>query len=100
MFSPSQDKIEELYASLQTEFKIEDGGELNKYLRTELDYRPDRSIHLRQCYLFQRIINMIPGMDKYSAKPTPAINSPLNKYEVSQAKKKSTTDPYLDYSTS
>ena len=62
MFSTSKDKIDELYASLQADFKIEDDGEFNKYLGIELDRRPYGSIHLIQPYLTQRIINMIPGM--------------------------------------
>ena len=64
MFIPSKDKIEEVYSSLQIESKIEDGRELNKYLGIELDHRPDKSIHLRQPYITQRIINMIPVIDK------------------------------------
>ena len=32
MFSPSKDKIVEVYASLQTYFNIEDDGETKKYL--------------------------------------------------------------------
>ena len=32
MFSPSKDKTDEVYASLQAYFKIEDNGELNNYL--------------------------------------------------------------------
>ena len=79
MHSPSNDKIEEVYASLQTKFKIDDDWELNKYLRIELDQRPDGSIHLRQPYLAQIIINMIPDMDKSIAHPTPTGNPPLAK---------------------
>ena len=37
MFSPSKDKIYEVYASLHADFKIEDDGELNKYLGIDLD---------------------------------------------------------------
>ena len=35
----------------------------------------DVCIHLRKPYLTQNIINMIPGIDKSSAKPTPAANA-------------------------
>ena len=48
MFSPSTDKIDEVYASLWSYFKIEDDGELSKYIGVELDRRPDGSIHMRQ----------------------------------------------------
>ena len=87
MFSPSKDKIDEVYASLQAYFKIEDDGELNKYLGIELDCRPDGSIHLSQSYLSQNILNMIPVMDKLSANPAPAVKPPLAKNEGAQARK-------------
>ena len=45
MFSPSKGKIDEVYAYLQAYFKIEDDGDLNKYLEMELYHRPDGSIH-------------------------------------------------------
>ena len=32
IFSPSKDKIDEVYTSLQAYFKTEDGGDINKYL--------------------------------------------------------------------
>ena len=32
IFGPSKDKIDDFYACLNMDFKIEDGGELNKYL--------------------------------------------------------------------
>ena len=51
MFSRSKDKIEEVYASLQTESKIEDDGDIKKYLVVELYHRPDDSINVRQPYL-------------------------------------------------
>ena len=48
MFSPYKDKIDEVYASLQEYFKIEDDRELNKYLGIDLYHHPDGSIHLMQ----------------------------------------------------
>ena len=66
MFSPSENKIYEVYASLQEYLNIEDDGELNKYLGVELDRHPYGSIHMRQPYLSQIILNMIPCMDKSS----------------------------------
>ena len=87
MFSPSKDKIDEVYASLQADFNIEDSGEINKYLGIELDRRPDGSIRLSQPYLTQININMIPGMDKSSADPNPAIKTPPVKNEGDQARK-------------
>ena len=84
MFSPSRDKIDEVYASLQEYFKIEDDGDLSKYLGIELDFHPNSSIHLRQSYLTQRILNIIPGMDKSSAKPNPAVKPSLLKNEGAQ----------------
>ena len=94
MLGPYKDKIEEVYASLQTEFKTKGNGNLNKYLGIELDHRSDGSIHLRRPYLTQRIINMIPGIDNFSAKPTLAVKPLLDKNEVSQAiKTTSIIDP-------
>ena len=79
MCSPSKDKIDELYASLQAGFKIEYDGYLNKCLDIELDRHSYGSIHLRQNYLTQIILNIIPGMDKSSATPTHAVNTPPSK---------------------
>ena len=87
IFVPSRDKIDEVCASLQAYFKIEDDGELNKYLGIDLDRCPDGSIHLRKPYLTQRILNMIPGMDKSRANPTPVVKSPLVKNEGYQERK-------------
>ena len=53
-------------------------------LGIELDRRPDVSIRIRQPDLTQIIINMIPGMDKSSAQPTPAVKPPLEKNEGSK----------------
>ena len=53
MFSPCKDKFDELYASLQAYYKIEDDGELNKYLAIDLECRPGGSIHISQPYLTQ-----------------------------------------------
>ena len=36
MFSNSKDKIDEVYASLQADLKIEDDEEINKYIGIEL----------------------------------------------------------------
>ena len=79
MFIPSKDKIDGVYAYIQADFKIENDGELNKYLGIELDRRPDISIHIRQPYLTQIILNVIIGMGKSSANPTPAVKPPLEK---------------------
>ena len=87
MFSTSKDKIEEVFTSLQTEFKIEDGGDLNKHLRIELDHRPDGSVHLSEPYLTQRIIDMITGMENSSTNPTPPVKPNLDKNEGDQARK-------------
>ena len=85
--SPSKDKIDELYASFQAYFNIEDDGELNKYLRIELDYRPYESIYIRWSYIIQRILNMIPGMGKSSSKPNPVVKPPPAKNGGYQARK-------------
>ena len=79
MFSTSKDKIDEVYSILQEYFKIEYDGYVNKYLEIEVDRLPDGSIHIRQPYLTQSILNIIPGMDKSSAKPTPMVKPPLAK---------------------
>ena len=88
MLGPYKDKIEEVYASLQTEFKTKGNGNLNKYLGIELQHCPDGSIQLRQPYLTQRIINIVPGLDKSSDKPTPEFKPPLAKIYKSQERKK------------
>ena len=87
MFSPSKEKTDDLYASLQEYFKIKGDEELNKYIGIEKDRRPDLLIYIRQPYTTQRIINMIPGMDKSNANPTPATNPPLEKLGVANEKK-------------
>ena len=79
MFSPSKDKIYDVYASLQVDFNIEGDGELNKYPGIDFYQRPYGLTHLRKPYLTQRIINLVPGMDKSSANIIPALNNPLKK---------------------
>ena len=75
-FGSSKDKIDEVYASIQSYFSIEDDVYINKYLGIKLDHRPDGPIHLRQPYITKIILNMIPGMDKSSSKPTPTVKPP------------------------
>ena len=79
MFIPSENKIDWLYASLQAYFKIEDDGELKKYIGVDLDRRPDESIHLSQSYLAKTILNMILGMENSSANSTPAVQPLIEK---------------------
>ena len=81
MFSLNKDKIDDVYASLKEHLNIEYGRELNKYLIIELDLRPYISIHLMKHNLSQRIINMIPVMEKSSAKPNPAFTPHPAKHE-------------------
>ena len=64
MFSPSEDKIIAVYASLKMDIKIEDNGKLKKYIGIELDHHLKVSIHLHNPFLTQSIINLILGMDK------------------------------------
>ena len=73
------DKIDCFYASLQVDFKIEYYLELNKYLGIYLDRCPDGSIYLRQHYITQSIINLIPGMENSSDKPNPVVKPHLQK---------------------
>ena len=87
MLSRSKDKIDELYASILEYFKIEDDEELNKYLGIDMYYRPDGSIHLRQPYQTQIILNIISVVDKSSANPTPLVKTPLAKNEGTQERK-------------
>ena len=62
MFSPSKDRIDDVYASLQEDSNIEDDADIRKKFGIDLDCRLYGSNHLIQIYLSQRIINMIPGM--------------------------------------
>ena len=88
IFSPSEYKMDEVYASIQAYFKIEDDGDPKKYLGIELDCRPYSSIYLRHPYLTQINPNMIPGTNKSSANPTPAVNPPKQKMrELKQEKR-------------
>ena len=48
MCNPYKYKIDEVYASLKKSFKIEDDGELNKYLVIDLGLYPYESINLSQ----------------------------------------------------
>ena len=79
LFSPSKDKIDGIYDSLQSGFNIEDDWEHNKYPIIEVYYRQNVSIHLRQPYITHRIINLIPGMDKSSDKSTSVVKPPIAK---------------------
>ena len=88
MFRTSKDKMDDVYASLQAYLKIEYDGELNKYIVSDMDRLPYGSINLRQPYLTQRIINIIPWTDKSSAKPTPEVKTPLEKTQGYQTMKK------------
>ena len=71
MLGHSKDKIDEVYASLQEYFKIENDGDINKYLGMELNHCPDLSIHLRQPYPTQIFLNIILGMENSSTNPIP-----------------------------
>ena len=84
MFSTSKDKIDNVYDSLQSYLKIKYDRELYKYLGIYLDRHPYGSINLRQNFLTQRIVNLIPGMDKSSANPNTAVKPPQAKNEVTQ----------------
>ena len=53
----------------------------------ELDRLSDGSIHIRYPFLSQRIIHLIPGIDKASNKPTPVLNPPLLEKEGGQPRK-------------
>ena len=48
MFSPSNDKIDKLYTSLQEYSKIEDDRYPNKYPGIDLEHLPDGSTHISQ----------------------------------------------------
>ena len=87
IFSPSKDKIDEVYAYLHEDFKIEDDGELKKYLGIYPYLHPDGSIHLKQTYLTQITLDMIPLMYKSSAKSTPMLKPSLAKNEGDQTRK-------------
>ena len=51
-----------------------------------MDFHPDGSINLKQPYLTQRILKMIPGMEKSRSKPTPTVKPPIAKNEGAQEK--------------
>ena len=68
-------------------FKIKYDGYPNKYIEIDLDSRKDVSINIRHNYLTQRILNMISGMDKSSAKPNPVVKHTLAKNKGYQARK-------------
>ena len=70
IFSPSKNKTDDLYASIQAYFRIYYDIDLKKSLEIDLYQRPYDSIHLQNPYLTQRIINIIPGMDKSNTKLT------------------------------
>ena len=64
IFSTYKGIIDEVYLYLQVDFKKEDDGDINNYLGINLDRRPDVSINLRQTYLNQSILNIIPVVYK------------------------------------
>ena len=55
-------------------YKIEDDGELNKYIGNKLDRHPESSTNIRNILQTQRINNLILGMDKEISNPTSMIN--------------------------
>ena len=75
-FSPFKGENDEVYASIQADIKIEYYRELNTYIGIDMNHLSDSSIYLRYTYIIQLTINMIPGMDKSSAKSTPTFNPP------------------------
>ena len=87
IFDPSKDEIDDVYDSLRGGLKIEDDGYINKYIGIDINRCPYGLIHIRQPYLTQSIINMIPGMEKSSANPTPAFKPPLAKNDGAQTRK-------------
>ena len=87
MFSPSKDNIDDIYVSIHAYFKTEDDRVLKKYLGIESDRPPDGSIHLRQTYVIQRMINKTPGMENSSANLTHAVKPPIEKNEGAQMRK-------------
>ena len=58
-----KDKNDDVYDSIMSDFKIEDGGDLNKDLRIEMGLLPYGLIFPSQPELSQRINNMIPSME-------------------------------------
>ena len=76
MISPNKDKIDEVYASIQVYFNIENDGELNKCFGIELYHRPDGSIHLSHSYLTKKILNTVTGIYQSSTNTTPAVKTP------------------------
>ena len=90
-----------MYASIQAYLNIEEDGDLNKYIGINMVRRPYASIYPRHPYLTQRILDMIPNMNKSSDKPTPGVKSYLSINEGSQARKISLIkDQQLERSTS
>ena len=87
IFDPFKDEIDDVYGSLWGGLKIEDDGYINKYIGIDINSFSDGLIHIMQPYLAQRIINMIPGMEKSSAKPTPSFKPPLAKNDGVQTRK-------------
>ena len=73
MFRTSKDKMDTVYEYLFIYFKIEDDGELNKYIGIDLDRQPEISINIWHILPTQRIIDLILGMDKAISKPNPMI---------------------------
>ena len=61
--------------------------DISKNIEMNLDRRPYISIYIRQLYITHRIINIIPGMDRSIANPTPVAKTPLEKIEVDQSRK-------------
>ena len=79
LFSTSKASIHKACESLNTEFKIEDEGELSKYLGIEINRQSYGSIHLRHPYLIQRIISSIPGLSYANKNPNPTTKPLMTK---------------------
>eukprot|EP00957_Ditylum_brightwellii_P108041 8242635-Ditylum_brightwellii.AAC.1 len=59
-------------------FNITDkGSTIEEFLGVEMDHTPDGSFRMYQLHLLERIIKVIPGMDRANEHKTPAATTTI-----------------------
>ena len=74
----------ELIAELKRKFDITDEGyTVEEYLGVKIDHNKDGSFRMYQPHLMERILKVIPGMDKANKHIIPAANNSILTKDVS-----------------
>ena len=94
MFAKTADIIENLIASLRTEFTLTDEGDVNGFLGIDVKNLSDGSYELTQPGFIDRIIKEVGLEDELKEHTTPAVSKLLSKDEDGYLKATSYTGLY------